>query len=588
MSSAIDLLTKNTGETDLSSLMSNNAVFEIPFFQRPYKWTEKRLVPLHADVLALVDGLSDLHFLGAIITHGRDSASARPRPYEVIDGQQRLTTIYLHICAVVKTLIDHDDFDEASALFTTYLTTRNSFPGVPNISLHPSKEDRSDLNTVIQEILAHKGFGSRLPWFKFQPLSGTDSKNGRIIKNFKLIKKFYQEQIGPDADLDRLKTIYNALLNKVTVVEINVRDPVNGPKIFDSLNSRQEPMTVGDLVRNDVFSKTASSNAELAAELDTQHWQPFYRKFSVEEPKKKNYFDDYFFPYALIENHNLRKSDAYAHLRRLWINKDPKDVISDLAVYQDPFLDLVTGGNLSGHDKATAEKFATLRQLGVPASTYPFLMRLSRAITDGEIAPDQGRMVIDVIDSFLTRRAICGIEPTGLHAVFKRLWTDCDGEVSADNVMNRIADHKTVPWPGDADVVANVKTRPLYGTNIDKHLVLEYDDHLGGDRIRGNLWIEHVLPTSSAPGWTQFSTEQHRRMKDLFANLIPLSAEMNNNLRAKPYDLKRPVYQNDSMYKSARKFAEEHESWTPEALETRGEVLAQWCVERWPHRPERR
>jgi uncharacterized protein with ParB-like and HNH nuclease domain len=107
-------LTNNADEADISSLIGNDSIFAIPFFQRPYKWKPAKLAQLNSDVLALVDEESDIHFLGAIIIHGLASKPAEAQIFEVIDGQQRLTTLYLYMCAVVKTLLDEGESEEAA------------------------------------------------------------------------------------------------------------------------------------------------------------------------------------------------------------------------------------------------------------------------------------------------------------------------------------------------------------------------------------------------------------------------------------------------------------------------------------------
>jgi hypothetical protein len=115
----------------------------------------------------------------------------------------------------------------------------------------------------------------------------------------------------------------------MSVVQIDVFDPTNGPKIFDSLNSRQEPMTVGDLIRNEVFSRVADQSPEVVERLDRDRWQPFYEKFRQNE---KNLFDSYFFPYGLTRNPNLSKSEIYGYLREQWKEmKSPAEIIDQLA-----------------------------------------------------------------------------------------------------------------------------------------------------------------------------------------------------------------------------------------------------------------
>ncbi len=111
-------LTTNASEDEISSLMSKDAIFVIPFFQRPYKWKANRLEQFDADLGDLVEKANDLHFLGAIITHERKADPALPKRIEVIDGQQRITTIFLYICAIVKELCIAGKREEAREIFS--------------------------------------------------------------------------------------------------------------------------------------------------------------------------------------------------------------------------------------------------------------------------------------------------------------------------------------------------------------------------------------------------------------------------------------------------------------------------------------
>ncbi|MGV8858039.1 DUF262 domain-containing protein [Rhodoglobus sp.] len=572
-------LTNNADEADISSLMGNDSIFSIPFFQRPYKWKPARLSQLNVDLLSLVDEESDVHFLGAIIIHGLSGKPAEASVYEVIDGQQRLTTMYLYMCAVVRSLIDLGEHAEAANLFRKYLVTSISTGARSNLTLHPCKEDQGDLNAVIREVLGTKNFDQSLQGFSFVPLPESTQTKGRIAANFLLAKKFFRAQIA-EGGVERIRLLYTCLLQKMSVVQIDVQDPTNGPKIFDSLNSRQEPMTIGDLVRNDVFTRVAIENPEEATTIETHNWQPFYAGFKLGD---KNYFDDYFFPFGLIHEPNLRKSEVYTTLKKRWDGKNPIEVIDELHNYQNDFLDLVTSGNRTKSPVEISRRIDRLRLAKMPGSTFPFVMRLTRAAAEEEIDISDAIEILDVLDAFLTRRAICGHEPTGLHAVFKRLWQDCEGDITASRVTKEISEHKTVAWPDDALVQASVMNRPAYGTSITKYVLAQYEESLGGDKVDTDPWIEHVLPNSHSAAWASFTNKEHDEKKDLLANLIPLSSAMNSSLGNAKYEKKRDRYANDSAFKTAREFSKAYETWSPSDLDNRSELLADWFIKRWAY-----
>lgn len=573
-------LTNNSDETELASLFSGDTIFSIPYFQRGYKWKPERLKQLNRDLLDLVDESSDFHFLGAIIIHGRRSNPSDPTVYEVIDGQQRITTIYLYLCAIARTLCKQGEYAEAAGLFLKYLVIGRETGLSSNAKLHPGKDDRAQLNYVLNDLMSDPEFSKRVSPFKYRGLPNTGSPtNGRLRSNYRNALRFFDDQVNKEK-IPRLMALYKCLLDSMSVVQIDVWDPINGPKIFDSLNSRQEPMTTGDLVRNEIFGKIANADPQNIEEIDERSWQPFYGKF---KQGGDDLFDSYFFPYGLVLDQNVRKSEVYTLLRERWrTTDDPEAIISRLSEYQHAFLDIVRGSNLQQHPDEVYKLFKRLHEASVPSSTYPFLMQLSNALREGKVRVQDGVDTLEVIESFLVRRAICGHEPTGLHAVFKRLWIDCNASPTAETVKQKIQEHKTVVWPSDDDLTSAVLKRPLYGSAIVPYLLLEWNRSVGGDQPEKTPWIEHVLPETLPEKMLEsFTKEQHSKTKDLLANLLPLSQQMNQKLSNRPYNEKRSIYQQDSAFKATRDFAETHRDWTPELLGNRSEELAHWTVNRW-------
>lgn len=210
-------------------------------------------------------------------------------------------------------------------------------------------------------------------------------------------------------------------------------------------------------------------------------------------------------------------------------------------------------------------------------------MQISKGMAEGTVDYDLGVQVLNVVEAFLVRRAICGIEPTGLHAVFKRLWNDVAKDLSPDLVKKKIKERKTVAWPSDHTVKNSVKSRHIDKSAVAPFLIRQFDESLGGDVPDNVPWIEHVLPQNPVDGWyKKFSKRQAKELHRVWSNLIPLSSEMNNNLRNDVYAKKRARYESDAMFKSAREFAKTYGDWTPQTLSKRSELLAEWTVSRWP------
>jgi Protein of unknown function DUF262/Protein of unknown function (DUF1524) len=578
-----DKLTNNTDETSLQLLFSSPSIFAVPFFQRPYKWPPAKIRRFEADLVKVAETEGDIHFLGAVIIHGRSGNPIEAKLYQVIDGQQRLTTVYLFLAAAVRTLIEFDHMDTAKQLFRTYLVTTQETRDGSNLKLHPSGQDRPDLNDVILELMNARGFGNTVEGFTFKRLdAATSARSTRISKNYDLARRFFRQEMK-DGGAERVEELYSSLLQRMTVVQIDIVDALSGPKIFDSLNSAQQPMTVGDLVKNDVFSRGINSDPDL---LDREHWQPFFERFG--EPKL-GLFDDYFFPFGLFRNPSVKKVEVYSSLQKEWISRSltPEEIIHELASVQSDYLDSVRGSNECEHEEAVALGFRRLWRLGAPSSALPFLMHISHGLRSEAIDDGTARSLLEALDSFLTRRAVCGYEPTGLHSVFKGMWQELHEreQISVEGFTQRILDRRTVQWPGDEEFARQIMERELYGSRITKYVVAEYDLSLDGDPLpEDDFEIEHVLPQNPvALDWKSFTTSQHEEMRDRLANLLPISPGMNREVSNGKYQDKKSTYEIDARFKSTRQFAREYSTWTPEGLIERSRVLAAWALLRWPY-----
>lgn len=129
-----------------------------------------------------MDETTDFHFLGAIIVHGRRSNPSDPDIFDVIDGQQRITTLFIYLCAVIRTLCSHGEHHEAAALFLKYLVINRDTGALSNFKLHSCKDDRTQLNQVFLDILSDTKLKEILGGFKLALLPKTGREKGGTSK----------------------------------------------------------------------------------------------------------------------------------------------------------------------------------------------------------------------------------------------------------------------------------------------------------------------------------------------------------------------------------------------------------------------
>ena len=574
-------LTTNSEESSLYDILGNDVYFSIPLFQRQYVWDANLVDGLLEDFDNVVDQDSS-HFLGAVISHTHKTTAAQAGKYDLIDGQQRLTTIFLFICACVRVLSLNKQAENAADYAEKYLFLRKPIKNGSNAKLQPSLNDRAQLNKILKDIDKQPDLRKILGNLEFVPLSSpSDSKSdGKLRRNYIKFVNFLKNKMQTNGgSTDIVLTYLDKVLLNLTMVEIIIEDAATGPTIYNSLNGGQNPMTIGDLVRNGIFSKVASSADEMI-QLEETYWRPFYEGFN---DGKKYHFDEYFFPYGLTVDPNLKKNDTYGRLQRDWAKiPDATQILELLKKHQKCFMDLRTGGNSQSLPVGLFKSFRKLHSMGAPASIYPFVMQLMYGYESGIVGEKVCIDILETVESFLVRRAVCGHEPTGLHAVFKRLWSEVRENLSASSVENVMRVHKTVKWPSNEDFSNAIKTRNLAGSSIINFLIIELDHDLGGDSPLNKPTIEHVLPKTRGGLWLRdFNEDQHERIIDTFANILPLSAKMNSSMGNSDYAVKSQEYGKNSMYKVTREFSKKYTTWTPTEVQTRAEELSLWASQKW-------
>lgn len=576
-------VTDSTTEISFDDLAKGDQVVRIPLFQREYVWTKTQFKRLAEDIAQVDDAEGDTQFLGAIVAIEQPSGPGRFRPYEIVDGQQRLMTIYLIIAAAAHTAAEHDHTEFAADIISSYLLVRHFPEATANTRLIPCTKDRRKFADVWKFIIRQNPSLKRA--LREQPVpppasdAYKDKGAGGEGTDSKLYEQFrhccaYCEHRYEDRGLDGLKSLVVIVATRLSFIFISLKDPSSAPRIFENLNNAGVRTTVANLVRNEVFSRV-SDDPERAVRVFQNQWEPFQGRFG-------DRFDDFFFPYGLTLDSNVKKATLFEELRKRWSGcKSPEEIIDGLIPAADAFLWVATDSfEPAGEHRQVSEGFLRLRRLGAPSSLNSFLMQLAVAAMEGRTTERDARATLDVIESFLVRRAVCGIEPTGLHAVFKGLWKETAG--NAVMVTKSMRGRTTVPWPENPSFEHNVKKGEVYRRGIANYLMVEYEASLGADIPSNDPEIEHVMPITLKEGWN-IPQKIHERWLHTWANLVAVSPGLNRSLKNESFEKKRARYAKESMYASPRAVAGEFAEWNEAALNRRAEQLASWAVARWPY-----
>jgi len=571
----------------VNEIFSGDVLYRVPLFQRSYVWKKPQLDALWSDIDTVLEKSSSSRFLGALVVlQYQDRTATEPQAVWIIDGQQRLTTFYLLILACAYKADDLGYKNLARDYVRTHLLQQQS-DKINEPKLMPSIPDLCQFREILKFIESYKPkltggeFGKSAGLLEDAFLTHLDEIDKRI-----LIKGKASETL--------LKALLNDISTNIEFVQIHLAEHHDANEVFNRLNVSGERLETIDLIRNEVFSLL--SNVTEADAIYQNHWSSFESSFDQgklkEEIKKTvEIKNGYFFPFALIADSTTKKSEVFNKLSTKWKNQvkalkaenKAKQIIKNLKEYVPPYLALRVGTRPDNVANPVWEKVLKLHQMPAPVSLYPYFMRLLMGVIKNEVKERNAVECFKVIESFLVRRAFLGLEPTGLHVVFKDLWSKAgpDPEKVKSKVQTR-----TTEFPDDARFIEQVKTSDLYHRKLCPYILGEYErSFTKGDILKTfpPITADHLMPQSHKGEWKKsIADEEHTKWKDTWANLVPLSNKANAEKGAKSWKEVKKILGNETVFSTTKKLFDNYSNWGVKQLEERAKKLSEWAVKRWP------
>ena len=554
-------------DVKLGKVLSTSQVFHIPLFQRPYVWQRDRnWQPLWEDVRRVAEAVEAEHsalgddagsyFLGAIVTQERRRSPQRLSSMNLIDGQQRLTTLQVLIAAACSVAAKHGCDSVAGRLED--LVTNNERAVSPQFP-----DDRLKVLPLPQDREAYR-------WAVRRPDSELSRPTER--KQLALAREWFETQIAEWTIADgvdpsrRLDALQFALDDRVQIVHI-ILDPNEDPQvIFEVLNGRGEPLLPADLIKNLLFQTVEiEGDHSVADELLLAEWLPFdsapWRE-SVTTGRITRAQIDVFLAYWLTAKTGREVPVEHLFISfKKWLQGcglRAAQVMKDLRRDGDRYLELKALDTSSALGALIDAMEAT--QTSTP---WPVLLHLRNRddVPDSEL-----QVAAAAIDSFTMRRTICGLTTKDYNRLFLQVLAVCKessgiaaGKAVRETLAAQTADSRA--WPSDSAFRALLVGPGLYTrltkpklrallVGLENHLRSRLSEDLGRVAARdGNLTIEHLLPRSWQTHWAvpgddpdaQFAREDsvHR-----LGNLTLLTSSLNPRVgnsgwAAKSADLRR-------------------------------------------------
>ena len=562
-----------TENNSLRKLLGNGLFYKIPRFQRDYSWTLEQWEDLWTDILNTIKDPSqedDSHYMGYLVLQSTDD-----KTFEVIDGQQRLTTLTLIILAVIKNLqrlIDEKNEPEQNIqrinqIRQTYIGYLDpvSLVSKSKLTLNHNNNDYFQHYIIPLEKLPQRGFKASehllrksFEWF--------DAQVSSLLKSVVSYKGQYLAKFVED--------LSDALFFTV----ITVTDELNAYKVFETLNSRGVRLSSTDLLKNYLFS-VLDTNSEAQYELDIleKRWLQLEAKLQSEK------FPDFLRVYWNSKYKLSRHSELFKTVKnnvkdRAGVFGLIKGLESDL----DNYLALISP-ELSDFNEADKTNLAILRMFRV-RQPYPLLLSAKRKFTQKEFS-SLLRAIVVITFRYNT---IGSYSPTD-HAT-----VDC--AVAEKISSNEILDLKDV-WSYLKPIYIDderfyldfccksINTSDSRSRKLVRYILCLIEKNISGtslDFTSDSLNIEHILPQNAPDGWNGFTSEACMEMVYRLGNMVLLQPSKNRDIGVEDYSEKIKVL-SECTIKTTQLVANNYKEWSPEAIDSHQKDMALkaksiWCV----------
>ena len=578
-------------------LNSANEQYVIPTYQRRYSWTEKQIWELIEDVKQVEDG--DQHLLGSIVClAGHHTAGVNQ--LEVVDGQQRLTTIVILLECIRQRLAQEGNLSGEREIATLLSAVPPRGDPVPKVLLDSIDADE---------------FGDHI-----EQASGKEFKNQQLSHAFHVIR----EDLVRRSSIEEIQDFVYKLRNQAMVIRLDVSEARDAFKLFETINNRGLRLSPTDIVKNFLLGNAARFGplaldearrgwSDLLRHLDGTNSDAFFRYYlmsllqtRVKKVEVVSRFKTLFMTQVeeaakLPERHNYPdaqepdEEDNGEADESLSMEPEPirtekasfSQFLARLVLCAKNYSEIVQGKT---SDRRINRHLQNLRMIKA-VQTYGFLMHLRV----GGCNKKQFYEILELTENFVLRRHVCRERANETEALFARL---CAVDPAAP--MEAIRKGYRDLCPSDdkfktefaaANFTANLIERARYclgRIEASKHGTYDELEVLGPDDVH----VEHIMPQKirtrrvkeELGDWVSYlgsnAETYHPKFVSRIGNMTLFAGTLNIGASNNPFARKKRAYKESAILLTQE--LTKLSSFKFKQIETRSKELADIAVELWP------
>jgi hypothetical protein len=481
-----------------------SVVFQIPKYQREYAWSKDQWEDLFNDLMdeASVDG----HFLGSIIAINHTQDALTESVLELVDGQQRITTLTLFLLAVyvelqeIKDSLDDDEMADLSNL-RRMLTLKN--PIRPRVRLQRQNNNNDDFLVIFKEA----GLGVTAP-------NVSNVGNRRIKRSYKYFQKAMNERFE-NSELDRKDFLLDvfARIKRAILITLEVESHADAFVLFESLNNRGLSLSPIDLIKNALLAK-ADRDQGIDVDEAYQSWELWLENLGPEYVDQERFFRQFYNAFKIhwslsVPNVPVATRTKLINVYEVMIKGDYESFIERVDVASDAYARII---GRSESSKGSSPLDQALQDLGRAqgASTYILLMFLLVNREQLMLGDKELVRICRFLTKFSIRRNLTNSPPTyELDRIFMNLVEKVEGR-EGDDVYDTIASDLILRSSSD-EVLLEALSGPIYEENsmVTRYILttlttvamtkevwvdLWETDAVGESKTQYRWTIEHIVP----------------------------------------------------------------------------------------------
>lgn len=540
--------------------------FRVPLYQREYSWTLEQVSDIFYDIF---DSEGDGHFLGSLLLYDLDNSNEM----EIVDGQQRITTLFLMLFSSLKAL-KGSTYSKAmdrinSLLFVTDPNNLSENISTSEPRLETGKRDKTLFKSIItnQDYLIH--------------LDGRRKSHKNLVNALSFFDLRLAE-INATGGFDGIKNFVEKIIKSEFIV-MTAEKQADKLLLFKTINGRGLELTQGDLIKNELCHNIGATDIEDAIE----NWDEIRKNIE----KNNGSLDVFLFHYlnSLDSAQDLRQQidkkrgiekwqkknyppapEKYVFeiYGQLIIKEGPKKFVTDLLAASVRYIILINPAN----DKIYLN---SLKSMAVN-KCFPLLLSANKKLN-----PKNFDSICKAIDSLTFRHSILRKDPKELEKFYYTLSDALVGDSNINSILELIRSHanfKEEEKFKNEFLVASPK--PSVSKMILDRITRKHSESV--DWSNKDTHIEHIMPQKPAGEWQiifDHDPDEYSDYLNRIGNLTILQDK--KNIKAKNKDfVDKKLYYNESRLTITKKL-NEYDEWNYTAIQKRQEYLYEESKDIW-------